>query len=279
MHDYFRGNPDGRNPLEFLADREPIRPEYRDRDARVAVLDAAGPRGRVDVPDARHALRGAAAPRRRGVHAHVHRVQPLARGGLGLRVPGQDLRRAVPLARRPGLGDPRARVGDRPRRAHDRAAPGRAVHRATGRARPAAPEFDPFWSRVEGGRAHRRRARGRQRLHRQRLRARRLQRELRVGRRRARASRCCTWSGRSTTSSPASCSTASSPASRASGSRASRTAASSSPTCSASCVAAPPHPGLLPRGPDRDVPAQRVDQPVLGGRRRTRSRSSWAPTA
>jgi hypothetical protein len=27
MYEYFRGNPNGRNPMEFLADREPIRPE------------------------------------------------------------------------------------------------------------------------------------------------------------------------------------------------------------------------------------------------------------
>jgi len=45
MHDYFRGNPDGRNPLEFLADREPIRPEYRDRDARITVLEEQGLEG------------------------------------------------------------------------------------------------------------------------------------------------------------------------------------------------------------------------------------------
>ena len=42
LHDYFRGNPDGRNPLEFLAQREPIRAEYRDRDARLATLDLQG---------------------------------------------------------------------------------------------------------------------------------------------------------------------------------------------------------------------------------------------
>jgi predicted TIM-barrel fold metal-dependent hydrolase len=42
LHDYFRGNPDGRNPLEFLRDRERIRAEYRDRDARLAVMDAQG---------------------------------------------------------------------------------------------------------------------------------------------------------------------------------------------------------------------------------------------
>ncbi len=42
MHDYFRGNPDGKNPMEFLREREPIRPEYRDRDARLAVMDEQG---------------------------------------------------------------------------------------------------------------------------------------------------------------------------------------------------------------------------------------------
>jgi predicted TIM-barrel fold metal-dependent hydrolase len=42
MHDYFRGNPDGRSPLEFLRERERIRPEYRDRDVRLQVMDEQG---------------------------------------------------------------------------------------------------------------------------------------------------------------------------------------------------------------------------------------------
>ena len=42
MYDYFRGNPDQRFPLDFLKDREPIRPEYRDRDARIARMDEFG---------------------------------------------------------------------------------------------------------------------------------------------------------------------------------------------------------------------------------------------
>ncbi len=42
LHDYFRGNPDGRSPLEFLRERERIRPEYRDRDARLAVMGRQG---------------------------------------------------------------------------------------------------------------------------------------------------------------------------------------------------------------------------------------------
>jgi hypothetical protein len=42
MHDYFRGNPEGRNPIEFLTEREPIRSEYRDRDERLRVMDEQG---------------------------------------------------------------------------------------------------------------------------------------------------------------------------------------------------------------------------------------------
>ena len=42
LHDYFRGNPDAKSPLEFLRDREPIRPEYRQRDARLQVMDEHG---------------------------------------------------------------------------------------------------------------------------------------------------------------------------------------------------------------------------------------------
>src|ERR1700677_4326826 len=40
--DYFRGNPDGRPLHELMGKPEPIRPEYRDRDARLAVMDAQG---------------------------------------------------------------------------------------------------------------------------------------------------------------------------------------------------------------------------------------------
>jgi hypothetical protein len=42
MHDYFRGNPDKKHPLEFLSVREAIRPEYRDRIARLSTMDRQG---------------------------------------------------------------------------------------------------------------------------------------------------------------------------------------------------------------------------------------------
>jgi len=42
LYDYFRGHTEGVNPLARVRDHEPIRPEYRDRDARLATLDAQG---------------------------------------------------------------------------------------------------------------------------------------------------------------------------------------------------------------------------------------------
>ncbi|MFN8018043.1 MAG: amidohydrolase family protein [Acidimicrobiales bacterium] len=42
LADYFRGNPNGDDPLELLRRHEPIRPEYRDRDARLTAMDAQG---------------------------------------------------------------------------------------------------------------------------------------------------------------------------------------------------------------------------------------------
>ena len=42
MYEYFRGNPNGKNPLEMLQDREPIPDAYRDPAARVKELDRQG---------------------------------------------------------------------------------------------------------------------------------------------------------------------------------------------------------------------------------------------
>jgi len=42
LHDYFRGNPDGKTMMDFLRDREPIPAEYRDHDARLEVMDRQG---------------------------------------------------------------------------------------------------------------------------------------------------------------------------------------------------------------------------------------------
>ena len=43
LDEYFRGrNPDGKGMAALFGELEPIRPEYRDRDARLAVMDAQG---------------------------------------------------------------------------------------------------------------------------------------------------------------------------------------------------------------------------------------------
>ena len=42
MADYFRGNPSGKSPLEYLGRPEPINPAYRDRDARLVTMDEHG---------------------------------------------------------------------------------------------------------------------------------------------------------------------------------------------------------------------------------------------
>jgi predicted TIM-barrel fold metal-dependent hydrolase len=42
LKDYFRGNPNGDNPIDLLKARDRIRAEYRDRDARLAVMDDQG---------------------------------------------------------------------------------------------------------------------------------------------------------------------------------------------------------------------------------------------
>jgi predicted TIM-barrel fold metal-dependent hydrolase len=40
LYGYFRGNPDGKGLRELLSDAEPIRPEYREPEARLSVMDA-----------------------------------------------------------------------------------------------------------------------------------------------------------------------------------------------------------------------------------------------
>ena len=42
MAEYFRGNASGKSPMEYLGRPEPIRPEYRDRDARIRTMDEQG---------------------------------------------------------------------------------------------------------------------------------------------------------------------------------------------------------------------------------------------
>ena len=40
LHKYFRGNPEGKNPMEYLKDREPLPAAYVDRDARLEIMES-----------------------------------------------------------------------------------------------------------------------------------------------------------------------------------------------------------------------------------------------
>ena len=148
MADYFRGNPSGKTPMEYLGRPEPIRPAYRDRDARIATMDEHGLAEGLALPHPRHDLRGAPQARPRGRHPHVHRLQPVARGGLGLRLPGPHLRRPLHLPRATSTGRSRSWSGrstTTPAPSCMRPAP---VYTADGVLAPADPIFDPFWARV-----------------------------------------------------------------------------------------------------------------------------------
>ena len=173
MHDYFRGNPDGKQPWEFLREREPIPAEYRDRDARVAKLDEFGLESIWLFPTLGILYEELLGDDVFAITQTFTAFNRWLDDDWGFAYQGQDLRGAVHLALRSRLGDRRARVGDRTRRAHDRDAPGRAAHRRGPDSRERAAQRSVLGARAGSGR-HRGRARGRQRLLEQRLRARRL---------------------------------------------------------------------------------------------------------
>jgi predicted TIM-barrel fold metal-dependent hydrolase len=50
LYDWYRGNPARQTIVEAFGELEPIRPEYRDRDARLAVMDAQGIEGTLLFP-------------------------------------------------------------------------------------------------------------------------------------------------------------------------------------------------------------------------------------
>ena len=282
MHDYFRGNPDGRQPARVpRATREPIRAEYRDRDARIAVLDEQGLEAVWLFPTLgmlyEELLKHDPEARRRITFTAFNRwldedwgfdyqdrifaapyitladldwAVAASSSGRSTAAPAPScMRPAAPHhARRPAAARA-TRRSTRSGPASTRPASPSSCTRATAATRATATPRDGFAgrrSRAAAAQPHQ------DAPHRAR---------------------------RSTTSSSRSCSTSCS---------------SASPNLRVASVEngaeflrdlfrklaldRPQDARLLHRGPGRDVPAPRLDQPVLGGRRRTRSSSSWAPT-
>ncbi len=127
---------------------EPLRIEYRDRDARVGDRRGAGSRRGAAVPDARLRRRGGAAARHPRHDGEPLRLQPLARGRLGLLYEGRLI--GVPML---SLADPDAALAEvdsllerGARIVHVRPAP---VPTASGGGRSLGdPLHDPVWARL-----------------------------------------------------------------------------------------------------------------------------------
>jgi predicted TIM-barrel fold metal-dependent hydrolase len=148
LEEYFRGeNPTGKSMAELFGDLEPIRPEYRDRDARLKKLDEQGVGKALLFPTLGCGLEE---PLRHDVEA-THAVLSAFNRWLdetwGFAY--QERLFAVPML---SLADPREAVaelewalGRGARLLYLRPAP---VPKASGTASLGAAEHDPFWARV-----------------------------------------------------------------------------------------------------------------------------------
>ena len=83
------------NMREAFGVLEPIRPEYRDRDARLRAMDEQGLAGALLFPTLGVGIEDALKARSGGVRERLPRVQPLARRRLGVRLRRSPVRRAL----------------------------------------------------------------------------------------------------------------------------------------------------------------------------------------
>ena len=240
LDEYFRGRNPGRRPRGALRRAgSASAPEYRNRDARLALMDTQGMEG-AHLPTDPRRRHGAGAHRRpAGAARGVPRVQPLDGRGLGLRLPEPHLRRPLHHPRRPRSAARELQWAlDRDARFVVMVG-GPVRHRAGALAR--RPDVRPVLAAGQRLRHHRLLPRRRQRLHQvpRRLGRERLHRGVpakRVPQLWPRPTRCRTPSP---TTWPAACSTGS----RTCGSRPSRSARPGCSTCSRSS----PRPSARPR--------------------------------
>ena len=148
MSEYFRGNPSGRNPLDYLREREPIRPEYRDRETRIQVMDEQGldkvwlypTLGMIYEQLLKHDPEGVGIMFRAfnrwleedwtyNFENRIFASPYIALADLDVAV--EELERALSLGA-----------------THRVHAPGRHPRRSSGPLTPGDPYFDPFWARV-----------------------------------------------------------------------------------------------------------------------------------
>ena len=126
LDEYFRGrNTAGAGIRDLFGELDPISPAYRDRDARLEVMDAQHLQGAFFFPTLGVGMEQSLIDDPPALMAAFRAFNRWLRRGLGLRLQGAHLRRTVHHPGRRGQRGGRARAGPRPRRP-GRAHPGRA---------------------------------------------------------------------------------------------------------------------------------------------------------
>jgi predicted TIM-barrel fold metal-dependent hydrolase len=148
MDEYFRGrNPKSAGTIELFGELEPIRPEYRDRDARLALMDAQGMQGAILLPTLGVGMEQALIDDRPALVAAVHAYNQWMDEDWGFAYHERIF--AAPYIT---LVDVDAAIRELEwaleRDARFTVMVGGPVMTATGGRSPADPMFDPFWARV-----------------------------------------------------------------------------------------------------------------------------------
>jgi predicted TIM-barrel fold metal-dependent hydrolase len=150
LHDYFAADLEkgGGNMMEQMGQLEPIRPEYRDRDARLKVLDEQGIAATWMFPTLGVTLEMAML---KDIDAMLATFTAFNRWLLDDW--GYNYKERIYAAPMISLADPDWAVKEVERLIADGAKlitmRNGLVHTRTGTTSPAAPEYDPFWARVE----------------------------------------------------------------------------------------------------------------------------------
>jgi len=149
LDEYFRGrNPEGKGMAALFGELEPIRPEYRDRDARLAVMDAQGIDGCFMFPTLGVGMEEALADDPEAAVAAFHAFNQWLDEDWGYHY--QERIFAAPMI---PLVDIDAAVAELElvlaRGARMVCIKGGPAHTPTGLTSPANPMFDPFWARVD----------------------------------------------------------------------------------------------------------------------------------
>jgi predicted TIM-barrel fold metal-dependent hydrolase len=150
LHDYFSGHLERTgNVIELMGELEPIRPEYRDRDARLKVMDAQGLAATCLFPTLAVGLEVAFQPDIEAMLATFSAFNRWLDDDWGLNR-GDGRIYAAPVI---SLSSPEWAVKELEwaleRGARIVTMRNGPVYTKEGTTSPAAPEFDPFWARVE----------------------------------------------------------------------------------------------------------------------------------